>query len=132
MYELYETHEQTSGLHRGFGKAEPLQAEYYPAQVLPPRRIRDAGLRNESARTWRQPGTGYVKTSYGNDDDFLAGKPLVIKWVYYIGFALAMSGVLPMAAAAFLFWLFDLLNCQWVVFPMFFGALWLLVSQVCK
>lgn len=132
MYEPYETHEQTSGLHRGFGKAEPAQAEYCAARVLPARRIHDAGLRNESARTWRQPGTGYVKTSYGNDDDFLAGKPLVIKWVCYIGFGLAMSGVLPMAACAFMFWLFDLLNCQWVVFPMFFGSLWLLVSQVCK
>ena len=132
MYESYETHGQTSGLHRGFAQRKPLQAEYYPAQVLPPRRIRDAGLRNESARTWRQPGTGYVKTSYGNDDDFLAGKPLVFKWVCYIGFGLAMSGVLPMAACAFMFWLFDLLNCWWVVFPLFFGSLWLLVSQVCK
>ena len=37
-----------------------------------------------------------------------------------------------MAAAAFLFWLFDLLNCGWVAFPMFIGVLWLLVSQVCK
>ena len=132
MYEPYETHEQTSGLHRGFGKAEPLQAEYYPAQVFPPRRIRDAGLRNESARTWRQPGTGNVKTFHSDDDDFLAGKPMVFKWVCYIGFGLAMSGVLPMAAAAFLFWLFDLLNCGWVAFPMFIGVLWLLVSQVCK
>ena len=132
MYELYETHEQTSGLHRGFAQRKPLQAEYHPAQVLPPRRICDAGLRNESARTWRQPGTGNVKTFHSDDDDFLAGKPLVIKWVYYIGFGLAMSGVLPMAACAFMFWLFDLLNCWWVVFPMFFGSLWLLVSQVCK
>lgn len=132
MYESYETHEQTSGLHRGFAQRKPLQAEYYPAQVLPPRRIRDAGLRNESARTWRQPGTGYVKTSYGNDDDFLAGKQAVFKWVCYIGFGLMMSGVLPMAACAFMFWLFDLLNCWWVVFPLFFGSLWLLVSQVCK
>lgn len=132
MYEPYETREQTSGLHRGFDKAEPLQAEYCAARVLPARRIHDAGLRNESARTWRQPGTGNVKTFRSDDDDFLAGKPLVIKWVYYIGFGLAMSGVLPMAAAAFLFWLFDLLNCGWVAFPMFIGVLWLLVSQVCK
>lgn len=132
MYEPYETREQTSGLHRGFDKAEPLQAEYCAAQVLPARRIHDAGLRNESARTWRQPGTGNVKTFRSDDDDFLAGKPLVIKWVYYIGFGLAMSGVLPMAACAFMFWLFDLLNCWWVVFPMFIGVLWLLVSQVCK
>lgn len=132
MYEPYETREQTIGLHRGFGKAEPLQAECYAARVLPSRRIHDAGLRNESARTWRQPGTGNVKTFRSDDDDFLAGKPLVIKWVYYIGFGLMMSGVLPMAACAFMFWLFDLLNCWWVVFPMFFGALWLLVSQVCK
>lgn len=132
MYEPYETREQTSGLHRGFDKAKPAQAEYCAAQVLPQRRIRDAGLRNESARTWRQPGTGNVKTFHSDDDDFLAGKPAVFKWVYYIGFGLAMSGVLPMAACAFMFWLFDLLNCWWVVFPLFFGSLWLLVSQVCK
>ena len=132
MYEPYETHEQTSGLHRGFDKAKPAQAECCAARVLPARRIHDAGLRNESARTWRQPGTGNVKTFHSDDDDFLAGKPLVFKWVCYIGFGLAMSGVLPMAAAAFLFWLFDLLNCWWVVFPLFFGSLWLLVSQVCK
>ena len=132
MHEPYETHEQTNGLYRGFDYAKPLQAERCAARVLPARRIHDAGLRNESARTWRQPGTGNVKTFRSDDDDFLAGKPLVIKWVYYIGFGLAMSGVLPMAAAAFLFWLFDLLNCWWVVFPLFFGSLWLLVSQVCK
>lgn len=132
MHEPYETHERTSGLHRGFDKAKPAQAECYAARVLPARRDYDAGWRNESARTWRQPGTGGVKTFHSNDDDFLAGKPLVFKWVVYIGFALAMSGVLPMAACAFLFWLFDLLNCWWVVFPMFVGALWLLVSQVCK
>ena len=132
MYEPYETHEQTSGLHRGFDKAKPTQAEYCAARVLPARRIHDAGLRNESARTWRQPGTGNVKTFHSDDDDFLAGKLLVIKWVYYIGFGLAMSGVLPMAACAFMFWLFDLLNCWWVVFPLFFGSLWLLVSQVFK
>lgn len=132
MYEPYETHEQTSGLHRGFDKAEPLQAECCAARVLPARRIHDTGLRNESARTWRQPGTGNVKTFRSDDDDFLAGKPTVIKWVYYIGFGLAMSGVLPMAACAFMFWLFDLLNCGWVAFPMFIGVLWLLVSQVCK
>lgn len=132
MYEPYETHEQTSGLHRGFDQTKPLQAECCAARVLSARRIHDAGLRNESARTWRQPGTGNVKTFRSDDDVFLAGKPLVIKWVYYIGFGLAMSGVLPMAAAAFLFWLFDLLNCWWVVFPLFFGSLWLLVSQVCK
>lgn len=132
MYEPYETHEQTSGLHRGFDKTKPLQAEYCAARVLPARRIHDAGLRNESARTWRQPGTGNVKTFHSDDDDFLAGKPLVFKWVCYIGFGLAMSGVLPMAACAFMFWLFDLLNCGWVAFPMFIGVLWLLVSQVCK
>ena len=80
MYEPYETHEQTSGLHRGFAQR----------------------------------------------------KPLVFKWVCYIGFGLAMSGVLPMAACAFMFWLFDLLNCWWVAFPMFIGVLWLFVSQVCK
>lgn len=132
MYESYETHEQTSGLYRGFGKAQPLQAERYAARVLPSRRIHDTGLRNECARTWRQPGTGNVKTFRSDDDDFLAGKPLVIKWVCYIGFGLMMSGVLPMAACAFMFWLLDLLNCWWVVFPLFFGSLWLLVSQVCK
>ena len=132
MYEPYETHEQTSGLHRGFDQTKPLQAEYCAARVLPARRIHDAGLRNESARTWRQPGTGNVKTFHSDDDDFLAGKPLVFTWVCYIGFGLAMSGVLPMAACAFMFWLFDLLNCGWVAFPMFIGALWLLVSQVCK
>ena len=132
MYEPYETHEQTNGLYPGFDYAKPLQAERYATQVLPARRIHGASRRTESARTWRQPGTGYVKTYRSDDDDFLAGKPLVFKWVCYIGFGLAMSGVLPMAAAAFLFWLFDLLNCWWVVFPLFFGSLWLLVSQVCK
>lgn len=132
MYEPYETHEQTNGLYRGFDYAKPLQAERYATQVLPARRIHGASRRTECARTWRQPGTGSVKTFRSDDDDFLAGKPLVFKWVYYIGFGLAMSGVLPMAAAAFLFWLFDLLNCWWVVFPLFFGSLWLLVSQVCK
>lgn len=132
MYESYETHEQTNGLYPGFDYAKPLQAERYATQVLPARRIHGASRRTECARTWRQPGTGYVKTSYGNDDDFLSGKPAVFKWVCYIGFGLAMSGVLPMAACAFMFWLFDLLNCWWVVFPLFFGSLWLLVSQVCK
>lgn len=132
MYEPYETHEQTSGLYRGFDCAKPLQAERYATQVLPARRIHGASRRTESARTWRQPGTGNVKTFRSDDDDFLAGKPLVIKLVYYIGFGLAMSGVLPMAACAFMFWLFDLLNCWWVVSPLFFGSLWLLVSQVCK
>lgn len=132
MYEPYETREQTNGLHRGFDQEKPLQAEYYSAQVLPARRIHDAGWRNESARTWRQPGTGYVKTSYGNDDDFLTGKPAVFKWVCYIGFALMMTGVLPMAACAFLFWFFDTFNCWWLEISMFIGAMWLLISQVGK
>ena len=129
---MYETQSQTNGLHRGFDEREMSQARCFADGILPARQSYGASSRNESARTWRQPGTGYVKTYRSDDDDFLAGKPAVFKWVCYIGFGLMMSGVLPMAACAFMFWLFDLLNCWWVVFPLFFGSLWLLVSQVCK
>lgn len=129
---MYETQLQTNGLRGGFDERKLPQARYCAGGILPSRQGCNASSRNESARTWRQPGTGNVKTSYGNDDDFLAGKPAVFKLVCYIGFGLMMSGVLPMAACAFMFWLFDLLNCGWVAFPMFIGVLWLFVSQVCK
>lgn len=132
MYEPYETHEQTNGLYRGFDQAKPLQAEFYSAQVLPARRIHDADRRNKSARTWRQPCTGSVKTYRSNDDDFLAGKPVVFKWLCYIGFALMMSGVLPMAACSFLFWFFDTFDCWWVEIPMLIGVMWLLIRSVGK
>lgn len=125
MHEPYETHEQTDGLCSGFDYRKPVQAGFSAEEALPVRRITCTSL-NRDARTWRQPGTGGVKTYHSDDDDFLALKPTLFKWVCYIAFALTLSGVLPMAVCAFEFWLFDAYNLEWLLIPEGIGALYLM------
>lgn len=127
---MYETQQQTNGLRRGFDEGEPPQARCCAGGILPAQQGYDARLRNESARTWRQPGTGSVKTSYGNDNEYFTSLATVKRW-FCGAFALLMAtGVMPIALAGVLIWLTETYNLFWLPFVLAGLELWAIVRLV--
>lgn len=128
---MYETRKETAGLRGGFRQQKPPQrVECVPASVLYEGQRSRANLHEQSARARRQTRTGGVKTSYGNDDEILAGKPLVIRWFVYLFIGLCMCGIVPMAAAEFLIWFCDAFSCWWLVFVLFGAEFWLICRWI--
>lgn len=128
---MYETKQETAGLRGGFRQAKPpRRIKCVPASVLYEGQRSRAYLHEKGARARRQTRTGYRQNLHSNDDEILAGKPKVIRWFVYIFAALCLCGIVPMAAAEFLIWLFDALNCWWLVFVLFGAEIWLICRWI--
>lgn len=79
---MYETKQETAGLRSGFIQAKPPQrVECVSASVLYEGQRSCASLQREGARARRQTRTGCRQNFQSNDDEILAGKPLVIRWL---------------------------------------------------
>lgn len=127
---MYETQSQTNGLHRGFDECEMSQARCFAGGILPARQSYDASLRNKSARTWRQPDTGCVKTSYGNDNENFTPLATVKRW-FYVGIALlSATGILLIALAGAIIWLTETYNLPWLPFVLAGFELWFIVRMI--
>ena len=127
---MYETQSQTNGLHRGFDEREMSQARCFADGILPARQSYDARLRNESARTWWQPGTGCVKTFTGNDIENSTPPATVKRW-FCGGIALlSATGILLIALAGAIIWLTEACNLPWLPFVLAGLELWAIVRMV--
>lgn len=127
---MYETQSQTNGLHRGFGEREMSQARCFADGILPVRQSYDARLRNESARTWRQPGTGCVKTFTGNDIENSTPLATVKRWFCGSIALLSATGILLIALAGAIIWLTEACNLPWLPFVLAGLELWAIVRMV--
>lgn len=127
---MYGTQQQTNGLHRGFDEGKPPQARCCAGGILPARQGYDARLRNESARTWRQPGTGNVKTFTGNDIENSTPLATVKRWFCGGIAVLAATGILPIALAGAIIWLTEACNLPWLPFALVGLELWAIVRLV--
>ena len=127
---MYGTQQQTNGLRRGFDEGKPPQARCCAGSILPARQGYDARLRNESARTWRQPGTGSVKTSYGNDTEYFTPLATVKRWFCGAIAVLAATGILLIALAGAIIWLTEACNLPWLPFVLAGLELWAIVRMV--
>lgn len=127
---MYETQSQTNGLHRGFDEREMSQARCFADGILPARQSYGASSRNESARTWRQPGTGCVKTSYGNDNEDSTPLATVKRWFCGAIAMLSATGILLIALAGAIIWLTETYNLPWLPFVLAALELWFIVRMV--
>ncbi len=125
-----ETQLQTNGLRGGFDERKLPQARYCAGGILPSRQGCNASSRNESARTWRQPGTGCVKTSYGNDNEDSTPLATVKRWFCGAIAVLAATGILPIALAGVIIWLTEACNLPWLPFVLAGLELWAIVRLV--
>lgn len=127
---MYETQSQTNGLHRGFDECEMSQARCFTGGILPARQSYGASSRNESARTWLQPGTGNVKTFTSNDNENFTPLATVKRW-FYVGIALlSATGILPIALAGAIIWLTETCNLPWLLLVLAGLELWFIVRMV--
>lgn len=81
---------------------------------------------DEDARTRRQPRTGFCHNSPSNDHQILPGKPRYVQLIATIMLALCMCGIVPIAIANGVFWVMDVLNCQWLIVVMCAAAVLLI------
>lgn len=127
---MYETQSQTNGLHRGFGECETPQARCFAGGILPARQSYDASSRNESARTWRQPGTGNVRTLTSNDNENFTPLATVKRWFCGAIAVLAATGILLIALAGAIIWLTETYNLPWLLLVLAGLELWFIVRMV--
>lgn len=127
---MYGTQQQTNGLRRGFDEGKPPQARCCAGGILPARQSCNASLRNESARTWLQPGTGCVKTFTGNDIKNSTPLATVKRWFCGAIAVLAATGILPIALAGVIIWLTEACNLPWLPFVLVGLELWAIVRMV--
>ena len=127
---MYETQSQTNGLHRGFDEFEMSQARCFADGILPTCRSYCASSRNESARTWLQPGTGNVKTFTSNDNENFTPLATVKRWFCGAIAVLAATGILLIALAGAIIWLTEACNLPWLPFVLAGLELWFIVRMV--
>lgn len=127
---MYETQSQTNGLHRGFDACETPQARCFAGGILPARQSYDASSRNESARTWRQPGTGNVRTLTSNDNENFTPLATVKRWFCGAIAVLAATGILLIALAGAIIWLTETYNLPWLLLVLAGLELWFIVRMV--
>lgn len=127
---MYETQLQTNGLRGGFDERKLPQARYRADGILPSRQSCNASSRNESARTWLQPGTGNVRTLTSNDNE--DSTPLATGKRWFCGgiAVLAATGILPIALAGAIIWLTEACNLPWLPFVLAGIELWAIVRLV--
>lgn len=127
---MYETQSQTNGLHRGFDECETPQARCFAGGILPARQSYDASSRNESARTWRQPGTGNVRTLTSNDNENFTPLATVKLWFCGAIAVLAATGILLIALAGAIIWLTETYDLPWLPFVLAGLELWFIVRTI--
>lgn len=127
---MYETQSQTNGLHRGFDECEMSQTRCFAGGILPARQSYGASSRNESARTWRQPGTGNVKTLTSNDNENFTPLATVKRWFCGAIAVLAATGILLTALAGAIIWLTETYNLPWLLLVLAGLELWFIVRMV--
>lgn len=123
-----KTDKKTVGFGGGFTDARTVRPRCRAAAVLP----RDFGYRyrvvasNENARPVLQHRTGASNGAYQMTSDSISRMPRYQRWGLYALGALTLSGILPMAAAALLGWLCDLVGwCLLIPFYIVVGrVLW--------
>lgn len=115
-----KTDKKTVGFGGGFTDARTVRPRCRATSVLP----RDFGYRyrvvasNENARPVLQHRTGASNGAYQMTSDSISRMPRYQRWGLYALGALTLSGILPMAAAALLGWLCDLVG-WWLLIPFY-------------
>nr|DAT85656.1 MAG TPA: hypothetical protein [Caudoviricetes sp.] len=127
---MYETQSQTNGLHRGFDECKMPQARCFACGILPARRSYGASSRNESARTWRQPDTGNVKTFTSNDNENFTPLATVKRWFCGAIALLSATGILLIALAGAIIWLTETYDLPWLPFVLAGLELWFIVRTI--
>ena len=127
---MHETQLQINGLHRGFDECEMSQARCFAGGILPTRQSYGASSRNESARTWRQPGTGNVRTLTSNDNENFTPLATVKRWFCGAIAVLAATGILLIALAGAIIWLTETYNLPWLLLVLAGLELWFIVRMV--
>ena len=100
------------------------------AAFCPARQSYDASSRNESARTWRQPGTGNVRTLTSNDNENFTPLATVKRWFCGAIAVLAATGILLIALAGAIIWLTETYNLPWLLLVLAGLELWFIVRMV--
>lgn len=123
-----KTDKKTVGFGGGFTDAQTLRPRCRATAVLP----RDCGSRyrvvaaKKDARPVLQHRTGASNCGRQLTEESIARMPRWQRWGLYAFGALTLSGILPMAAAALLMWLCDLVG-WWLLVPLYVvvgRALW--------
>ena len=118
-----ETEVKTTGVLGGFADAGAVRTRYRAAAVLP--RSCDSGYRVAAAKRDARPKLQLrTGASNGTDqltDDSIARMPRWRRWGLRALCVLALSGVLPMAAASLLIALCDLVG-WWLLIPLYIVA----------
>ena len=115
-----KTDKKTVGFGGGFTDARTVRPRCRATAVLP----RDFGYRyrvvasNENARPVLQHRTGASNGAYQMTSDSISRMPRYQRWGLYAIAALTLTGILPMAAAALLGWLCDLVG-WWLLIPLY-------------
>ena len=115
-----KTSNKTVGFGGGFTDVRTVRPRCRATAVLP----RDCGSRyrvvaaNKDARPKRQLRTGASNGAYQLTEDSIARMPRYQRWGLYAIAALTLTGILPMAAAALLGWLCDLVG-WWLLIPLY-------------
>jgi len=115
-----KTDKKTVGFGGGFTDARTVRPRCRATAVLP----RDFGYRyrvvasNENARPVLQHRTGASNGAYQMTSDSISRMPRYQRWGLYAIAALTLTGILPMAAAALLGWLCDLVG-WWLLIPFY-------------
>lgn len=110
---------KTGGFGGGFtdvGNMRPMCRTAQLVQVRTRERARMAAY--EDARPVLQHRTGASNGAYQLTEDSISRMPRWKRWGLYAIFVLTLSGILPMAAAALLTWLCDLVG-WWILIPLY-------------
>ena len=114
-----KTEIKTGGFGGGFTNARIMRPRCRATAVIP----RDYNSRcrvdaKKDARPVLQHPTGVSKGAYQLTEDSIARMPRWQRWALYAFAALTLTGILPMAAAALLGWLCDLVG-WWLLIPLY-------------
>lgn len=115
-----KTDKKTVGFGCGFTDARTVRPRCRATAVLP----RDCGSRyrvvaaKKDARTVLQHRTGLSISGRKLTEDSISRMPRWQRWGLYAIAALTLTGILPMAAAALLGWLCDLVG-WWLLIPLY-------------
>lgn len=122
-----KTDKKTVGFGGGITNARTVRPKRCAAPVVQMRRCENARMAaKKDARPKRQLRTGVSNCRAQLTEDSIARMPRYQRWGLYAIAALTLTGILPMAAAALLGWLCDLVG-WWLLIPLYIvvgRALW--------
>lgn len=114
-----KTSNKTDGFGGGFTDVGNMRPMRRTAQLVQVRtREREQMATYEDARPVLQHRTGASNGAYQLTEDSISRMPRLKRWGLYAIFVLTLSGILPMAAAALLTWLCDLVG-WWLLIPLY-------------